>query len=303
MVSPMSCDSPRETVAIIGLGKAGTAMGYLLRRAGFPIVAVAVRSGASLQERLRYTGGQVFTAGDSARAASLANCIFITTPDDSIAAVCRLIARGNGFQPGDKVIHMSGAGGLDLLQSARDAGAQTACIHPLQSFADVEGAIVNIPMSTFGITADEGIHPWAVRLVRTLGGIPFTVPGESKPLYHAAACLASNYLTTLMHMVEETYHSLGLTREEAFQAFWPLVQGTLRNIENRGTVAALTGPISRGDAGTIEQHLALLQRHLPRYLEAYRELGLITVELALQKGTLSPDQAKRIIDTLKETLP
>lgn len=303
MGSPISCDSHREKVAIIGLGKAGTAMGYLLRRAGFPIVAVAVRSGAFLEERLRYTGGQVFAADDSAQAASLANCIFITTPDDSIAAVCRRIARGNGFQPGDKVIHMSGAGGLDLLQSAHDAGAQTACIHPLQSFADVEGAIMNIPRSTFGITADEAILPWAVRLVRTLGGIPITVPGESKPLYHAAACMASNYLTTLMHMVEETYCSLGLTREEAFQAFWPLVQGTLRNIENRGTVAALTGPISRGDAGTIEQHLALLQQELPRYLEAYRELGLITVELALQKGSLSPDQAKRIIDTLKETAP
>ena len=303
MVAPMLCDSLREKVAIIGLGKAGTAMGYLLRRAGYPIVAVAVRSGTSLQERHRYTGGQVFAAADCAKAASLASCILITTPDDNIAAVCRLIAQGEGFQPGDKVIHMSGAGGLDLLQAARDAGALTACIHPLQSFADVEGAIVNIPASTFGITAIDRLRPWAEQLVRTLGGHPFTVSEESKPLYHAAACMASNYLTTLMHMVEETYHSIGLTGEEAFHAFWPLVLGTLRNIENKGTVGALTGPISRGDAGTIGQHLTLLRQKLPGYLEAYRELGLKTVELALQKGTLSPNQARQIINTLKETAP
>jgi predicted short-subunit dehydrogenase-like oxidoreductase (DUF2520 family) len=303
MIVPITCDSPKEKVAIIGLGKAGTAMGHLLRRAGYPIVAVAGRSIPLLQERVRHTGGRVFAAMDVAQAASRANCIFITTPDDSIAEVCRQIATGQGFKPGDKVIHMSGSGGLDLLQPARDAGALTACIHPLQSFADVEGAIQNIPSSTFGITAVEGMRPWAVQLVLALGGIPLTIPEELKPLYHAAACMASNYLTTLMHMVEEIYYSMDFNKEEAFRAYWPLVLGTIRNIESRGTVAALTGPISRGDAGTIRQHLSVLREKLPRYLEAYRALGLETVELALVKRTLSPEQAKRIITTFKEAEP
>jgi predicted short-subunit dehydrogenase-like oxidoreductase (DUF2520 family) len=289
----------RENVAIIGLGKTGTAIGYLLRQAGYPIVAVAHRSKEFLKERICYTGGKVFTAGGVAEAASLATCIFITTPDDSIAPVCSEIARRGGFEPGDKVIHMSGAGGLDLLYPARDAGALTASIHPIQSFADVEGAIRNIPQSTFGITAVEGLKAWSAALVRELGGIPFEVPEEIKPLYHAAACMASNYLTTLMHMVEETYLSLGLSRAESIRAFWPLVLGTLKNIETEGTVQALTGPISRGDTGTMKQHLLVFRDKLPAYLTAYCTMGLQTVELALKKKTLSRERAELIKEILK----
>ncbi len=183
-----------EKIAIIGLGMTGTAIGYLLRRAGYPVVAVSSRSHASLRKRISYTGGTAFTADANAEAASLATCIFITTPDDTIAAVCREMALHGGINPGDKVIHMSGAGGLDLLESARQAGAKVASIHPLQSFADIEGAIRNIPSSTFGITADEELREWSAGLVRELGGIPVEVPERIKPLYHAAACMASNYL-------------------------------------------------------------------------------------------------------------
>jgi predicted short-subunit dehydrogenase-like oxidoreductase (DUF2520 family) len=286
--------NPKENVAIIGLGRAGTAIGYLLRQAGYPIVAVANRSQASLADRIRYTGGRAFSADGCAEAASLATCIFITTPDDNIAPVCSMIARRGGFKPGDKVIHMSGSGGLDLLNPAREAGALTASIHPIQSFADVEGAIRNIPMSTFGITADEDLRAWSAGLVRELGGIPFDVPGDMKPLYHAAACMASNYLTTLIHMAEEAYISIGLSRDEASRAFWPLVLGTLKNIERKGTVQALTGPISRGDAGTMERHLVVLRSKLPGYLPAYCTMGLQTVELALKSKNLSPEKAGEI---------
>jgi predicted short-subunit dehydrogenase-like oxidoreductase (DUF2520 family) len=289
----------RENVAIIGLGKAGTAIGYLLRLAGYSIVAVASRSRASLDDRIRYTGGRGFTAEANAEAARLATCIFITTPDDSIADVCREIAEQGGFQPGDKVIHMSGAGGLDLLGPAVQAGAMVASIHPIQSFADVEGAIRNIPGSTFGITADKDLGAWSAELVRELGGTPFEVPEAIKPLYHAAACMASNYLTTLIHMVEETYLSLGLAREEAIHTFWPLVACTLKNIERSGSVQALTGPISRGDAGTIAQHVRVFRENLPAYLPAYREMGLLTVELALKKESISVESAELIRRILK----
>jgi predicted short-subunit dehydrogenase-like oxidoreductase (DUF2520 family) len=291
---PMSAvKDHKENVAIIGLGRAGTAMGCLLRRAGYPIVAVASRSQESL-DRVSYTGGRTFTADAAAEAASLATCIFITTPDDIIAPVCLQISRGGGVKPGDKVIHMSGSGGLDLLEPARDAGAMVACIHPIQSFADVEGAIRNIPSSTFGITADDGLKEWSAALVRALGGVPFEVPEAIKPLYHAAACMASNYLTTLIHTVEETYLSLGLSRDEAMRAFRPLVGGTLKNIETKGSVQALTGPISRGDAGTIESHLRVLREKLPAYLPVYCAMGLLTVEMAVEKRTLSPEKAEVI---------
>jgi predicted short-subunit dehydrogenase-like oxidoreductase (DUF2520 family) len=95
-------------------------------------------------------------------------------------------------------------------------------------------------------------------------------------------------------MAEETYLSLGLSRDEAISAFWPLVLGTLRNIETRGSILALTGPISRGDAGTIEQHIRVLREKLPAYLPAYCAMGLQTVDLAVKKGALSKEKAETI---------
>ena len=156
-----------DTVAILGLGKVGTAVGFLLRKAGYRIVAVASRSKASLNQGIVYTGGKPYL--NFSAAAVAANCIIITTSDDAISHVCKKISSEKAISPGDKVIHMSGAGGLDLLESAQDAGARVACIHPLQSFADVDGAIRSIPGSTFGITSSDEIREWSVQMVRDLG--------------------------------------------------------------------------------------------------------------------------------------
>jgi predicted short-subunit dehydrogenase-like oxidoreductase (DUF2520 family) len=286
-----------DAVAILGLGKVGTAMGFLLRQAGYRIVAVASRSKASLTQGIVYTGGKPYL--NFSEAALQANCIIIATSDDAIAYVCNRISSEGGIKPGTKVIHMSGAGGLDLLESARDAGARVACIHPLQSFADVESAIKNIPGSTFGITSGDEIRKWSVQMVRDLGGVPFFISDADKPLYHAAACIASNYLTTLIHMVEEIYQSLGLSREDTIRAIWPLVMGTIGNIESKGTVQALTGPVARGDAGTIRKHAEALRQKLPDLLQAYSALGILTADVGLKKKTLSPETARLIKELLK----
>lgn len=285
-------DSSTDRIAVIGAGKVGTAVGYLLRSAGYRIVAVADRDPAAAEKSLPYTGGAAFTL--PAEAARLANIILLTPPDDEIAGLCTLLSEGGAISKGDKVVHMSGAGGLDLLESARRAGALVASIHPIQSFADVEGAIENLPGSTFGVTAQPELAAWSEALVRILGGIPFSVSEADKPLYHAAACMASNYFTTLMHTVETIYASFGLTREDARQAFWPLVRGTVKNIERQGTIQALTGPIARGDAGTIHRHLRALQEKLPQFLPLYQELGVLTVDVGLKKRTLSPERAEAI---------
>ena len=286
----------RDAVAILGLGKVGTAVGFLLRHAGYTIVAVASRSKASLSQGMVYTGGRPYL--NFSEAALAADCIIITTPDDAIAQVCMKISSEGGIRPGAKVIHMSGAGGLELLESAQDAGAHVACIHPLQSFADVDGAVRNIPGSTFGITSEDEIKEWSIQMVRDLGGIPFFISDADKPLYHAAACIASNYLTTLIHMVEEIYQSLGLNREDTIRAIWPLVMGTIANIKTKGTVQALTGPVARGDAGTIRKHTEVLRQKLPALLQAYSALGILTCDLGLKKKTLSLETARIIKELL-----
>jgi predicted short-subunit dehydrogenase-like oxidoreductase (DUF2520 family) len=287
----------KDSIAIIGLGKVGTATGHLLRSAGYEIVAVSDRSPAALERGVGYTGGIVSI--DPLQAALSATSIFITTPDDIIESVCSEIARGGGFGPGKRVVHMSGAGGLGLLKSARSCGAQVATIHPLQSFVDIEGVLESIPGSTFSITAEGEVKEWAVRIVRDLGGVPFFVSDEDKPLYHAAACMASNYLVTLMNMVEEIYRHLGMAGDEAIRSFWPLVRGTVMNIEGRGTEKSLTGPIARGDIGTIRRHLEVLGEKMPHILNLYREMGLFTVDIALRNNTLSKDRAEEIQSLLK----
>lgn len=287
----------RDSIAIIGLGKVGTAVGYLLKSAGYPIVAASGRSLENLRDNMKYTGGRVFAS--PAEAASLAECILITTSDDAIASVCKEIVVGGAVRVGKKVIHLSGSGGLDLLQDARGAGALVGSIHPLQSFASIEGAIKSIPGSAFGITADEAIKDWSVRMVLDLGGIPFFISEDNKPLYHIAACIASNYLTTLMHIVEEIYLSIGMERSGALDAFWPLVQGTMNNLQTKGTVQALTGPIARGDAGTIEKHLTAIRKKMPHILPFYCIVGMKTVEVGLKKKTLKPQDAEIIRNMLK----
>ncbi len=285
-------DPPKERIALIGLGKVGTAMAVLLGKAGYPVVSLYDVSAEALGRAASLTG--VPAAIGAFEAAAAADAVFITTADDRIHEVCRGLAARGCFRGGQTVVHMSGAGGLDLLEPARGAGALRASIHPMQSFADSATALENLPGSVFGVTADEPAREWAVRVVLSLGGTPFFVEEGNKALYHAAACMASNYLTTLIRQVETVYEAIGLSREEALGAFWPLVRGTLRNIEALGTAGALTGPVARGDAGTVEKHLRAFRETLPHLLEVYCVLGNLTVDLAREKGTLTPEQAERL---------
>jgi len=287
----------KERIAILGPGKAGTALGHLLRKAGHEVAAVAGRRMESALRAVAYTGGTATT--DFAQAACGADCVLITTSDDAIETVCRAVSAAGGFRAGTKVVHASGVGGLDILETASRRGARVGCIHPIQTFADVESAIAKIPGSTFGVTCDEDILPWADRIVADLGGRPFHVSSEDKPLYHAAACMASNYFVTLMFLVEEVYGRMGLTRDEAAHAFWPLVKGTIANLETRGTIPSLTGPIARGDGGTVRKHLKGFRKRFPELTGLYCEMGLFTAEIAARKGTVTDEQLADIRSILK----
>jgi predicted short-subunit dehydrogenase-like oxidoreductase (DUF2520 family) len=282
--------------AIIGLGKVGTAIGHLLKSSGHKITAVSDASAFALKKALPYTGGRSFL--DPKKAVAQADSILISTPDDFIRSACEAIASPelvrNKF-----VFHVSGAGGLDLLSAANKAGAVTASIHPLQSFSSISNAIKSIPGSFFGVTAGKRAKKQALTIVRDLGGIPLLVSDAQKPLYHAAACIASNYLVSLLNVVESLYESVGISRTKARRAYLPLIYGTLKNIEASGCVQALTGPIARGDAGTIQKHTKAIKAAHPRYAALYSTLGKLTADIAREKGTLSAAQAKIINQLLK----
>jgi predicted short-subunit dehydrogenase-like oxidoreductase (DUF2520 family) len=296
IVIPMS--DQKNNIAILGFGRVGAAVGFLLQSKGYTVSAVASRSSNPFTKGSAYTEGNIYT--DFVQAASSADDIFITTPDDAIASTCKTISEGGAIQRGKRVIHMSGACDLSVLDSAREAGGLVGCIHPLQTFADTESAIRHLPGSTFGITADEKMKSWVLQIVKDLGGKPLFISEKDKPLYHAAACVASNYLVTLMSIVERLFVSVGFDRKDAVDSFLPLVKATINNIERMGTAQALTGPISRGDIETLKKHLRAIDSKCPDLSDVYRTLGIHTVDLCLRKETLSHEKELQIKNALME---
>lgn len=279
-----------ESFIIIGLGKVGTAIGSLLKKAGYTITAVVDPSDDALRSHMVYTGGKAFRT--PAELDVDADCFMITTSDDQIKSACETLACR--IKPGAIVIHMSGAGSLELLDSARRAGAKTGSIHPLQTFSDVNSAIESLPGTIYGITIDPDLQAWSKKLVTAIGGVPFFIDDRDRALYHAAACIVSNYFVSLIYMAEEIYGILGLDDQKARQAFWPLLKGTLQNIETKGSVPSLTGPIARGDLGTLEKHLEAIKSNIPDLLPAYRELGKVAAEVALKKNSISAQESLNI---------
>ncbi len=283
--------------AIVGAGKVGTAIGHILQEKGFDIVAMASRSQESLDRAQKFISG--FKTQDIAKAAKLADVTIITANDDQIELACRRIAREGGFDSEDIVFHCSGALSTGVLDPAKDKGARVGSIHPLQSFATIEGAISQLPGSVFGVTAEEDILPLAEETVQALGGTAIVVRDEDKALYHAAACVASNYFVGLIHFAQSIYGSLGVSKEMALRALLPLIKGTLANMGSQGTALALTGPIARGDLGPIREHLDAFERKIPEKKKLYCELGKYITFVALEKGTISEDKQRQLYRLLQ----
>ncbi len=292
----------KKTVAIIGAGRVGGSVGFLLARAGYTVTAVAARSMATAEKASVFIGaGEPLT--DVKKAASKAGIVFITTPDSAIREVCDEIASGNGFRPGSIVIHTSGAHTIGLLQSARTAGAYRAVIHPLQSVPGMEQGIKNLPGSHFRIEADPEALETARGIVKALGGAELAMPAwrsdpQSAALYHAGAVVVSNYFVALIDYGLKFYQALGADKQEALKAVLPLITGTLANVENLGTAAALTGPIARGDVETVKGHIEAMQERAPELLDLYRELAKQTISVAVEKGGITRQTAEEFLSLL-----
>jgi len=288
----------KPIITIVGAGKVGSALALLLAKKGYRVSGIASKSISSARRVAEQLG--VTATDQPATVTPSADIVFITTPDRVIAQVAAEIEANGGFKPGQVVFHTSGAHAAEEVGVARRSGALAASLHPLQSFADVQMAMENLPGSYFALEGDPEAMPLAEAIVRDLDGKSFRIEARDKALYHAAASIASNYLVALMHLATGLYSRFGLSREEAFKALSPLVRGTVRNIEQVGPTEALTGPIARGDGTTVQGHLAALKDIGGLPLELYRKLGLYTVGLALDRGSISIEQSKILEQILKE---
>jgi len=270
----------------IGAGTTGTALAVRFSQKECPVVAVASRTLTSAQKLASLVPNcQIcHTAQEVADAAEL---VFITTPDDVIAQVCGEVE----WHEGQSVVHCSGAHSVDILEPARELGAAVGSFHPLQTFADVDQAIENLPGSTFSLEAEEPLLSTLKELTLILNSNWVELKPGDKVLYHAAAVFACNYLVTLVKLALDLWRDFGVSSKEATRALLPLLNGTINNIENIGLPDCLTGPVARGDSGTIERHLSALEAKSPSLLTTYKELGLQTIPIALAKGKINEQKA------------
>jgi len=273
----------------IGAGTTGTALAVRLSQKRCPVVAVSSRTLSSAQKLARLVPKcQVCHAAQEV--ADAAELVFITTPDDAIARVCSEVH----WHEGQSVVHCSGAHSVDILGSARKLGAAVGSFHPLQTFADVDQAIENLSGSTFALEAEEPLLSTLKEFTLLLNGNWVELKPGDKVLYHAAAVFACNYLVTLFKLALDLWLDFGVSAKEATRALLPLLAGTINNIGTIGLPDCLTGPVARGDLGTIERHLSALETRSPSLLTTYKELGLQTIPIALAKGKVNEQKAEEM---------
>jgi len=282
------------SIGFIGAGITGTALASNLYKKGYVIKAVASRTYASAQ-RLSSLAGNCLVFEKPQEVVDICQLVFITTPDDTINSMARSVK----WKEGQYVVHCSGALSLEVLEPARQQGALTGSLHPLQSFADIEQASRNLLGSTFGIEAEEPLLSILQNLVTALQGNWLLLASKDKPLYHVSAVFVSNYLVTLVKLAGDLWSNLGVSPEKAVSAFWPLLQGTMENIQKIGLPKCLTGPIARGDLGTIKRHIEILKKEKPEILSCYKILGWHAIPIALAKGKINSSQAQELKDILK----
>jgi predicted short-subunit dehydrogenase-like oxidoreductase (DUF2520 family) len=281
-------------VAVVGAGRTGTAVAVLLMRAGHRVVAVSGR-GPTRDRASRFLPGA--EVGSPAQAARAGELVLVGLPDDLIAPTVAGIAEAGGFAAGSYVAHLAGSAGLDVLRPVLQAGGHRLAVHPLQTFPDVAHAIDRIPGSSIAVTADDD-EGWLVgeRIAADLLGEPFRLPDEMRPLYHAAAVFASNYLVAVSAIAADLFALGGVP--DPLHAMHPLQAASLDNVADLGPGRALTGPIVRGDVSTVARNLEALAAHAPDVVPAYVALARLTMDLATRSGRLAADAREALEETL-----
>jgi predicted short-subunit dehydrogenase-like oxidoreductase (DUF2520 family) len=215
-----------------------------------------------------------------------ASRLLIAVSDSALEDVAEALARdvsGTGL-----ALHTCGARGIGELAPLRSRGFSCGTLHPLQTICRPEQGVAALPGSAFAVSGDGPAVEWAERIVELLGGQPLRIPPASRPLYHAAAVMASNYVAALIDAAQSLLAAAaGEDRDSALRALAPLVRRAVENTLEQGPVAALTGPIERGDAATVRLHLDALALTPPGIRDLYRAAGLQTLDVARRKGLAS----------------
>jgi predicted short-subunit dehydrogenase-like oxidoreductase (DUF2520 family) len=265
---------------VLGAGRLGTSLALALAAAGYPVVAVASRRRAAAVALAKRSKHAEVCAPDEIW--RRADWVFIAVPDDALA---RVVASAD-VQPGQVVVHCSGALGLDVLARVVERGGMRGCLHPLQAFPQ-RYAPERLRGVSCGIEGDGALERKLARLVRAVGARPISLRGVDRARYHAAAVLASNYVVALRAAAEDAWSLAGLPRAQAGRALQPLTEGAVAALSALPLERALTGPIARGDVQTVARHLQALAP-APELRALYAQLAeqLIARPLSLPRARL-----------------
>jgi len=291
----MGVNARQLNIGFIGAGKVAGALSRALERKGFKVTSVASRSFEAAKRIAEPIAGcrAVETAQQAADSSDL---VFITTPDCAITPVCASVK----WKPGHMVAHTSGADSAAALEPAARMKAATGVFHPLQTIAGRDSRNNPFEGITITLEGDAVLLPVLAAMAESLGATPLELKPEARVAYHASAVIASNYMVALASLACRLWQSFGYDQTRALQALLPLMQGTLSNLEHTGLPGCLTGPVSRGDSRTIGKHLAALEAVNPAYAETYRSLGLITTDIAREKGGLCAEKIEEITRILSD---
>jgi predicted short-subunit dehydrogenase-like oxidoreductase (DUF2520 family) len=283
----------RLAVGVVGTGRVGAVLGAALRRAGHRLVAA---SGVSEASRTRaqqlLPGTPVLPVEDVVRQAEL---VVLAVPDDALADLVAGLASTRTWQAGQLVVHTSGRHGLEVFDPALDQHVLGLALHPAMTFTGTALDLDRLVDCCFGVTAPEPLRAVAEALVLEIGAEPVWVEQEMRPLYHAALAHGANHLVTLIAQSLQALAAAGV--ETPSRVLGPLVAAALDNSLRAGD-AALTGPVARGDAGTVAEHLRQLQGLTPDIRPTYVALARATAERALASGRLRAQAAEPLLDIL-----
>ncbi|MFO7577466.1 MAG: Rossmann-like and DUF2520 domain-containing protein [Pelovirga sp.] len=288
----------KPSVALIGPGRVGCVIARALHRAGYALCAVIGTQHQSASAACRFIGCSEQLASTDLGAAAPAGLVLLAVPDDLIAPTAHSLQKKVCLAPATTLLHFSGVHPAAVMRYP-GAAVTLFSLHPLLPFADRDKAFARLSLAAYAGEGDAAATALAEELVTVLGGTFWLLAAEHKPLYHAAACVASNYLVTLVSAAGQLLSACGIPAQAAPQLLAPLLQATLENILSQGVEEALTGPIVRGDTGTLARHLAALELQAPELREFYCRLGEKTVQLARAAGRLNQAAGNEILTLLQ----
>lgn len=282
----------QPSIGFVGAGKVGTTLARLWFQAGYTIQAVCSLDALKAEALAAQVGARPVTSPDAVIAA--ADLTLFTVPDDVIEGLAAAVSLES--LAGKAVIHTSGARDAAALAALAARGALTGSLHPAFPFADVAAALVNLPGATFAVEAEAPrLQVWLVALAQAVQGRVMVLPPGQKAIYHSALVIASNYTVTLYALAERLLMGIGADREAADAVLNRLVEGTVENLREKGIPGALTGPLTRADAGTVRQHLQALRQLDPSVAEIYAALARLSLPMVRARG-VSTERLERVLD-------